>query len=77
MEDRSKMKKIVLIAALMFGLATPAMSFNDSWTDCNQWGDDIVGIALCRKAKMMRYQALQNQNALKVTHVKDRNVAER
>ena len=71
------MKKTVVIAVLMFGLATPAMSFNDSWTDCNQWGDDITGIALCRRAKIQRYQALQNQNADKKPQVKERHIAER
>ena len=59
------MKRTVMLTVLMLALATPAMSFYDSWTDCNQWGDDIDSIALCRKAKMLRYQTMQNQDANK------------
>jgi hypothetical protein len=45
------MKTLILLLLFTF----PVSAYQDPWTDCNLWGDDIETVVLCRKAKMEQY----------------------
>ena len=43
-----------LIAALIIGLASPAISFYDNETECSKWNEDKTSVGLCRKSIKQR-----------------------